>query len=345
MTHLVFLFVIACAIPYSKRRTPFIFFTILSLFLFLALRYDYGNDYMRYLEIHSDLNSGLSSHGGNDLLFYYFNILMPNFFVFVTLHSAIYIYCVSFLIFSGLPSHNVWLGFLLLLINPYLFLVHLSALRQTLAICAFILSIHFLIKKKRLLSIFLILIAAGFHKSALILLPVPFFLNDRKFRLRHFCLIFFSLFSLLFTPLFENLLLSFFNWFPQFRVYSHYVEQEMGNSVRATMLTFLFFLFVLLNINSLRGREIILAKLSLIAYYISTIAYKVSMVNRIGMYFQIFSIVVLPMIFLRNRNSIICKIASSVLLLIYLLRYFSFFNNPIWQGAYHQYKSVFNLLF
>jgi len=153
MTHFIFLFALACAIPQTNRHLPFYLFTGFSLFLFLAFRFGYGNDYMSYMEIHSDLIQGYSAHGGNDFLFAHLNLLVPNFFAFVAIVGAIYICCVCFLIFRNLGSTNAWLGFVILLINPYLFLVHLSSFRQTLAICAFILSIHLLRRKKLFLSL------------------------------------------------------------------------------------------------------------------------------------------------------------------------------------------------
>jgi transmembrane protein EpsG len=345
MTHLVFLFALACVIPQTNRRLPFFIFTILSLFLFLALRYDYGNDYMGYLQLHSDINAGLKTRIDSDFLYRISNILFPNFFVFVIILAVIYIFCICLLIYSNLDASNSWLGFLLLTLNPQFFLVHLSSFRQTMAICAFIISIHFLKNKKRFLCFLFILIAAGFHKSALLLLPVPFFLNKQRICWKHYCIVILIIYIFLATPFLDFIINKLFIWLPQFHSYTYYIEQETGNALRGTITTSLLALFVLKYINKLHCSELFYGKLALIGYIITIVAYKISALTRISMYFDIFSVVALPMIYIRNRSSIACKIYSFIIFMIFLLRYFLFFNHPVWQASYNQYKSVFSLLF
>ena len=80
MVHIVFLSALFCTIPELNKKYPFRFFTFAILFMFMALRYDYGNDYMGYLVIHENINAGLETWGADDTLFRILNIAIPNFF-------------------------------------------------------------------------------------------------------------------------------------------------------------------------------------------------------------------------------------------------------------------------
>ena len=135
MVHVIFLIALFCMIPELNKKQPFRFLSFAVLFLFLALRYDYGNDYMGYYNIHSSLNAGMPAWGQNDILFKNLNLLIPNFYIYIAVISLFYIYTIYFLISKNLNVRRYWFAILILLINPYLFLVHLSGIRQTLAIC------------------------------------------------------------------------------------------------------------------------------------------------------------------------------------------------------------------
>jgi len=338
MTHIVFLIALFFAFPDLNKKFPFYIFTFSTLFLFLALRYDYGNDYMSYFNIHAAINAGLPSWGQDDILFKYLNLLIPNFYWFIVIISLFYILTIYYLIKSNLKIKEYWFAGLLLLINPYLFLVHLSSLRQTLAICFVIFSINFVIKKKPFMYYLFIIIAMGFHKSAMVLLPVYFILNDSKIKKKWSVLIYGLLAVLIGTPLFETILYRVLEYFP--RYYTYYFKQGLQNSLRATLISSLFFFFVIFNINKLEGKEIIYGKLSLIATIISLLAIRASMITRIGMYFDIFLILTIPQIFSRIRGKANRQILFIIMISIYLLRYVSFFNNPIWIEAYSVYRTI-----
>lgn len=328
-------------LPSLNKKYPFYILSLGVLFLFLALRYDFGNDYMSYYRVHEAVNAGQQSTLGNKEIFYRsLNLLIPNFYVFVAIISFFYICTIFFLINRTLYRRHYWFALLILLINPYLFLVHLSSFRQTIAICFIVIAVHFLTKGKSVFYFLFVAVAIGFHQSALIMLPVYFLLNQKKIKAIKATTILGAVFLLLLTPLFDIIIRWVLDFFP--KSYSYYYEQGLQNSLRATIISSFYFFLIVLNLNKLNGKELIYGKLSLIATIISLLAYKVSMITRIGMYFDIFLIVTIPLVFSKMKKGKVRVIIFIAMLGIYILRYWSFFNNEVWIDSYRTYQSILN---
>lgn len=337
MVHVVFLCALFCTIPELNKKYPFRFFTFAILFLFMALRYDYGNDYMTYFNNHTLMNAGLSAWGANDFLFRVLNIAIPNFFVLIALISLFYLIVVWYLIKNNLKVNQYWFAVLLLLINPYLFLIHLSALRQTLAICLFVFAVNYAVKRKLIPYVICILLAAGMHSSAIILIPLYFFLTEKPFNKKYVFGTMFVLGLLLFTPLFDIVANKLLDYLPNH--YRYYYNQGLQNSLRATLISSFYLFLIVFNLGKLKGKEIIYGKLSLISTILSLLAIKVSMITRVGMYFDLFLIITIPHIFSRIEKKIFRQILFIVLIGIYLLRYYSFFTTPLWE-SFREYQTI-----
>ncbi|KUP04300.1 hypothetical protein Q75_16070 [Bacillus coahuilensis p1.1.43] len=293
---------------------------------------------MSYYRTYEAINAGQLAWGSSDILYKSLNLLIPNFYLFVAIISLFYLLVIFFLIKNNLHRKQYWFSILILLINPYLFLIHLSSLRQTIAMCFIVIAVHFATKRNPIMYFLFVLIAMGFHQSALIMVPVYFLLNQNKLNVVKTTAIIGTLFLLLLTPLFDTIIRWVLDYFP--RHYSYYYEQGLQNSLRSTFISSFFFFLILFNINKLNGKELLYGKLSLIATIISLLAYKVSMITRIGMYFDIFLIVTLPLLFSKMKKGKIRVILFAALLGIYILRYWSFFNNEVWIDAYRTYQTI-----
>jgi len=337
MVHIIFLIALFCMIPELNKKYPFRFFTFAILFLFMALRYDYGNDYMNYFYNHALMNAGVYAWGSNDFLFYLLNISVPNFYALIVAISLFYIITVRYLIKNNLEVKQYWFAILILLINPYLFLVQLSSLRQTLALCFFIFAVNFAVKRKLVPYIVFVLLAAGMHSSAIILLPLYLILTERSFNKKYLFATMAILLALIFTPLFDIGANKILEYMPNH--YRYYYNQGLQNSLRATLISSCYFFLVAFNIGKLKGKEIIYGKLSLIATIISILAVKVSMITRIGMYFDIFMIVTIPHIFNKIDKKMNRQLLFVLLIAIYILRYCSFFSNPLWE-SFRDYNTI-----
>ncbi|NLL06783.1 MAG: EpsG family protein [Clostridiaceae bacterium] len=337
MVHAVFLIALFFTIPELNKKYPFRMYTFVILYLFLALRYDYGNDYMEYYRIHSAFNKGLSAWGQSDILFHTINIMIPNFFVLIAITSLFYIISIWYLIKNNLKVNQYWFAFLILLINPYLFLVHLSSLRQTIAICFFIFAVNFAVKRKLIPYIIFLLLAIGMHSSAVILLPLYFFLTEKPFNKKYLYGMLAILAALLFTPLLDLVANKLLVYMPPH--YQYYYNQGLQNSIRATIISSFYMFLVIFNLGKLKGKEIIYGKLSLIATILSVLAVKVSMITRVGMYFDLFLIITIPQIFSRMEKKLYRQVLFIVLIVIYLMRYYSFFTTPLWE-SYREYHTI-----
>ena len=332
----------------------------LVLFIFAALRFMYGNDYYNYYLWFNHIHSGGESGFKTELLYNLLNRVLPSFPVLIALSSAFLILVVYRLITKNLPTHYSWIGICIFVICPALFLMNLSALRQSIATCFFVIAANQAYKKRYLRYLALVVVAALFHKSAILLLPICLFINPRPVKPWACWLILLGTLTLLMS---SNLLLNTVVWVAtQFgdKNYIYMAEQDMQNSVRATLLTSVYFFYVLFNLPKLKGKRLAFAKLYLLSPILGILAREISMLTRLQMYFDIFAVVALPSIFMEirsrgpvivnRRNALITfwdcinKYAMPVLIVtIYLLRYYSFFTNDMWQ-AFFTYRTIFLLL-
>lgn len=147
------------------------------LFVFLALRYDYGNDYMHYLTAFKFVTSyeqiSLTAWKWEPGWVLLQSIFKPfGFFVMVWFTSLAT--CVLFYRFirNYVPAQYQWLAVFLYVFDPYLILVPGSAMRQNLTIILFLLAIDFLYRRKIIIYLLVVGIGITFHKSGFVLLPL-----------------------------------------------------------------------------------------------------------------------------------------------------------------------------
>ena len=154
------------------------FFLSINLIIFFGLRYNVGVDYNLYYETISNISG------------YEFERLEPAFKIIAIishylsphltfiLGSTIY----TLALFKFNIKYSPWpsLSFLLFLSFPFLLLSSLNLIRQFIAISIILFSIDYLINRKFIHYFLSIIIASLFHKSALILLFIYFFIMSTK---------------------------------------------------------------------------------------------------------------------------------------------------------------------
>lgn len=330
------------------------------LLAFAALRYMYGNDYRNYYLWFQHIHNGGESQFKTEILYNALNRWLPSFQVLIALSSILLIWVVYRLISKNLPTRYAWIGVFIFVINPVLFLMNLSAIRQSIAACFFVLAVDFAYRKKYLWYLVFVVVATLFHKTAVLLLPMCLIINDKPVKSWvSWIIVGVTALLLLFSqPLFD-VALSIAKWFGD-KNYVYWLGQEMKNSLRATLLTSVFFFYVLYNLPKLSGKGLVFAKLYLISPWLGVLAKEISMLTRFQIYFDLFAVVALPMIFMQvrskgnvriNRRNVLItygdcinKYVMPVLIVaIYLLRYYSFFTNELWK-PFFTYRSIFMLL-
>lgn len=358
MIHIILFSVIVIALLGRKSKIGHkIAFLLLALFS--AIRYEYGNDYLSYLKKFQYIKMGYESPFDNEILYTLLNRMMPSFYLLIAVTSIFYIYQIYKLLENNLKIKQIWLGLFIFLINPYLYLMNLSAIRQCIAMCFFIIAVSFAHRKELKKYVLFIVIAALFHKSAILLLPVYVLMSEKSVKKRHVLLIVAAIMlGLSFSGIHDvvELVLSFFNDVN----YMYYMQDAATNSLRATILSGIYLIYILFNLPKLKGKYVIYGKLYLISTILAVLAYRLSMFTRIQMYFDIFSVVILPYLFCENfRNGkikIYLKndwktiwgftnqyILPALMIAIYFLRYYSFFTNPMWK-SFAEYRTILDLL-
>ncbi len=358
MVHIILLSSVILAIICSKINRSVQIYPFAVLFMFSAFRYMYGNDYASYMGWHTYMKAGGNSPY-DEFLFTLLNRIFPNFYLLVAVTSLAYIYVIYRLIKDTLPIDYYWIGVLIFVINPYLFLMNLSSIRQCLAMLMFIIAVRFAIKRKPLPFLLFIGLAVLFHKSAVFLLPVYFVCGSKSFKRRWTVVILICLFAVLSLDNFQTFISNIISLFND-KDYNYFAQQSMQNSLRATLLTGLFFIYVLLNLPKMEGKALVYSKLYLIGTILGVLAMKMSMLTRFQMYFDIFSIVAIPLILEQtikkgaivvNQNNVLITVWDCInkyvmpflLLLVYVLRYYSFFTNAMW-SSFAQYHTIFEVI-
>lgn len=323
------------------------------IFLFLALRYDFGNDYPHYREMFNDLNAfglqkylelQLKEEGWAYLSFLFLPVGFFGFVAFLALFNCLVYY--NF-IKKYVPTNFYWLAVFIYVFDPYLMLIQASAMRQSLAISLVILSFDF-IKTKRYLPFSLLILAASFfHASsliALVLIPLRIFSWKINFK-------FGIIFSLFFIALFSaghliessatNLLQSYFNR------YEHHLENDIvldkGIGV-GIGLQFILLLITLYFARFQKEDSTLLFKMYLISFLFIPLSLYLWLIDRVGYYFTIFSIVVIPLIAANKSNKLIAKTVPFIVVPLTLYNFFIFFQSEIWIDNFGTYNTVIHHL-
>lgn len=326
--------------------------SLIPILIFLAIRYNYGNDYPGYHDIFNEsINFNIETYEKKDwhtevgwlILNKIFNPL--GFYIFVAILAIFNIYSLSKFIHNYTPSQYYWLAIFLYVFNSGHMLIQLSSIRQTLAINIFLLSINYIIKRKALIYICLILLASTFHTSAYILLPLYFLNFKREYSYRIITatslLLYFSLTIL--SPTIKLLAIDFItsSELSEINRYSYYEESgSIGSGIGFLFIT-ANFLILLHYQKYVHSRYKIIFNISILYYLAIPLTFAIIMVGRIGMYFSIASIAVIPIIASKISNKYIRHIYIAINAFYYLHGYVNFFTDPIWTKAYSNYLTIF----
>ena len=355
MVHLLLLFPIFTVLFAPKNKKLFVRLAFFELFLFAALRYQLGNDYTSYYRHYLTIQ-----RGGNpfrmEALFTALCRIMPSYYWLVAFTSLIYISALYYLVNRNIDKKYIWSSFALLLLNPYIFLMDLSAMRQCLAISIFIIAVDFACDRKLIPYMALIITAAAIHTSAILLIPIYWYLNIKKFNKTAVILVVCLLAVMLIN---ENLFNNTIGWVLRLLEgrtswsYSDYLEKGDQNTLRAMLLSSISLIYILLNLPHIQGKAFVFAKLWLLAVALNMLGYRLSMLTRIEMYFNVFSIVAFPLIWHQARNRKFFKsslmnttnriLLPGLMIVVLMLRYYSFFTNPLWE-PFREYHTVLSVI-
>jgi hypothetical protein len=301
--------------------------SIVVIFLFLALRMDYGNDYPGYLEIFKEIKEG-SGRFRNEPGYYYLNLLVPsfNYIIVISALVSVYAYNLLFKRFSN-AFFYISLMWLFTFLNPYHFLHNVSAIRQAIAIALVIFGVLYYLKGKKITYLALIGGASLFHISAIVAFIYPFILILKNVSYRNLSLIFLFLFALSIMPIWQDI----FNYSINslgYQRYLNYIQDGWHLSLRTLILNSLLFAFLFFSRNETDQAKIATV-VALVAILLTNISVNLPMVHRVGLYFEFF--VPIAIALAKYRCGIFKYILLAYAFLLYSLRFLSFhFIDPTW---------------
>lgn len=354
MIHATIIGIIAVIFAYLARYRNFKYgleAAFVVIFVFLAIRYDWGNDYMGYMDAFDRINSqfGFSTLGnisvdeehvehGWMLLCLFCKPI--GFWGMVIILSFMESFILYKLIKQYTPVNWYWLSIFIYVFTPHFMLVGASAMRQFLAMSIFIYSIKYIIEGRSLRFILAIAIAATIHTSALVLLPTYFLRNliTSKKDLRPIIFIGLIAASLFSTFLFNNIV--------NLGIFNRYASYMQSNIDLSYGLGFLFniclFLTTLYYYQIQRPEVRLLFIISFLVYLLIPLYSLAPIIARIAFYFSILSIVVYPITFHAIRSTI----PKIFILIAYIgftcMTYILFFQSEVWVEKYWRYQTIFS---
>jgi len=287
-----------------------VLWTIFLLLLFLSgFRWDVGIDWENYMSALNPETTHLSRM--EPIVKFIVNILWANNFydpgytLFIMAFLILFFFFYSIRCYSYAPIFSV---LLFICLGP--FFDSLNGVRQYVAIALFVFSWQYLYTKQPISYFVTILCAAGFHKSALLMIPVYFIIHhkfNRNFLIIAFCVSISLMFFI--SPILIRIasLLPF---------YSNYSRSNfiLSNTNLLSLLRVLFpsiiFVFCILMYDKLKKDNIVILNLSLIYIFLTILFPNVQLVIRVAFYFQAAILFLIPIINkqLSKKNALILDV-------------------------------------
>ncbi len=337
-----------CAFPsYNPEKNNIkLFFCILLIFLFMALRVDYGGDYSSYEEYYNYFHTGGSIATNTvEMGFYWLSYIMPSYRMLLVFISILFCGALYFLFRHYIPVRYWAFAFFILFISKSMLIGNMSGIRNSIAVSAFIYGLYFLENGYKLRYILLMIGASFFHTSALIFLPAIFItpskLSKIEITLIIVIIISFSLVSAI-SPERINELVKLTISTSYFSRYETYLVNEKISGLRR--LSYLLLLFMLyLNIKTLTKpltkRESLLIKLSIL-YFIVMLAPSIGLMSRLY-FFLGFPFLVGSIYIIQKENNIILRYTyTGCILLMFSMEFYSFAMSERFALLYLNYHSI-----
>jgi len=346
---------------YEKAKYGFECAFIL-LACFLAIRYDWGNDYKGYLfgfhEINSyNLNlldwSTLKAYSRNgELGWAFLNVLFKpfGFFSMIIALTVFEQYVLYRFIKKHVSREWYWLALFLYIFSSHYMLIGASMMRQYLVMTLYLIAIEYIYNKKLLYFIAIILLGFTVHSSALILLPTYFlrYIIDVKINKSVFLVLvlLYIIWSFSAPYFFSDIFSRVLN-LEVFKEYNRYVPDKLTESYiqKSARLGIIFnYLLVItylykLSVQSTKIKFLfILGFIGILIYPLQAIA---PLFGRIGYYFGLLTIVCYPNLIKSVKKKLYRNLLLVGLVLVNIKGFFTFFYSQLWYEHFYLYKTIF----
>ncbi len=322
---------------------------LFTVFLFLALRYNFGNDYMGYFDGFYSLNSDVDSfyYKGIEVGWLYLSILfLPfGFFTLQFFLAAFTTIVIYKFVRKYVPNKYYWFAVFVYVFSPYQMLVLSSAIRQSIAGIFFLFAIDFIVNKKFIWYLFFIFLATLFHSSAGFLYPLvilPYINWKISFPyLVMISLIFFS--AILYAKeLFETIQYLILLYFDIYQTYASDGDFIMDVGIGFVLIILMNLLIFFYMQNDSSATNNLLYKIVIISFLMIPLEFSAQILSRLNFYLNPVIMAVYPIVFMRIKNSFIRVGFISIFLLFTLYTFWGFFQSPVWESSFRTYKTIFS---
>lgn len=333
--------------------------SFILLFLFCALRYDYGPDYMGYYLDYNEFcgkynfsNFLTDAKSRNEPLWAIICLLFKpvGFFGLVAALSAFSCIVYYKFIKTNIPVRYQWIVVYFYIINPYTFWIPLSMMREAFSIAIFVASIKFFYERKILYSILIAYVAFSIHNSALILFPFIFsgYLLLNRGKILAVCLfLLFTVFVASASYLLEYALpiaLANDRLNDYYSIYGG-VEGAGKFGIGAWLALIPFFIILVYMWSSQKWTQNLnryinfIVLLGSVDYILSPIVLLNGFLGRFAYYFKFLSISIIPVTFLVIANKYLRNSIIILQMIISLYTYINMFDDPSWV-SFREYKTI-----
>lgn len=165
-----------------KRK---LFWTFLPLFVFGAIRVDFGNDYKTYESLfelyHSEGLFYFDYDAHSEIGYQLLNRIFPSFRLLLIFSSFLLSFSLAVFSYHNIPKQYLWLAVILLFLNPEKNIYGtLVAMRSGLCVSCFLLC-FVLVQRRQWIPFFIITFVLSFiHTSVLLFLPIAYLVSVNK---------------------------------------------------------------------------------------------------------------------------------------------------------------------
>ena len=330
----------------------------------LDIHYDFGSDYMAYLDWFEESLGGpipnsiskfmeTSRDPGWDVLNILFGKLFGKngFYIMVAVLSIIEGLCYYIFIKKFVPTSWYWFAMALYVLNNHFFILTFSMMRQSL-VMALLLPCFMLIQQKKIIApLLIIFILSTIHNSVLLCLPllaIPFIpIHDKRFIAITLTVLW--LLFLIASNILEPILLKFATISESFEryvdVYSKESDMTFGLGYALRLIPFLYMLFGLFT-NRFEDKDIpfiLIWSLTIILTPFGTI---IPLFGRLLFYFELVELVILPKMYatISLRPIRYGMIFISLILVIYTVRTSFYLPTSVYYDSFFHFQTIYDVI-
>lgn len=318
----------------------------------LSIRYGYGNDFFNYL----DIFNASKAYDWDQLAIMakwveigwlvLCKLFAPLGFQWLIAFHTLFLFCTFYyLINKYVPKGWKWLAVFFVLFNSGILIIYISMLRQSLAICFFLLAVDGALDKKLIKMAVCCALAYVMHHSALIIIPFVLFAYFQSGWLNTVAVFSGVAFMIAATindslaSLMLNTALSSVEILEE--EYEHYGDAGSRGSGLGVLLELMMFVPALFDYKKYSTKERIVFILFLMNMIVFPLQYVVLMFGRIRYYFVVFGFLFLPFALKKCSRMEVKYFALGITIFITLWNYIQFFGDRTFQKAYSVYHICF----